>query len=76
MALSLPTGTGPTRAAGHRAGVRRGDAAHQPVARVVLLFCLMPLWAVLLARVLLDERLTALAAVRVAMAVGGAAIVL
>jgi hypothetical protein len=36
----------------------------------------MPLWAVLLARVLLGERLTALAAVRVALALGGAAIVL
>lgn len=46
------------------------------VVRVVLLFYLMPLWAVLLARVLLGERLTALAAVRVALAVGGAAIVL
>ena len=29
------------------------------VVRIVLLFYLMPLWAVLLARVLLDERLTA-----------------
>ena len=46
------------------------------VVRVVLLFYLMPLWAVLLARVLLGERLTALAAVRVALALGGAAIVL
>jgi drug/metabolite transporter (DMT)-like permease len=46
------------------------------VVRVVLLFYLMPLWAVLLARVLLGERLTALAAVRVALALCGAAIVL
>lgn len=46
------------------------------VVRVVLLFYLMPLWAVLLARVLLGERLTALAAVRVALALSGAAIVL
>jgi drug/metabolite transporter (DMT)-like permease len=52
-------------------GVTIGD-----VVRVVLLFYLMPLWAVLLARVLLHERLTALAAVRVALALGGAAIVL
>ena len=46
------------------------------VVRVVLLFYLMPLWAVLLARVLLGERLTVLAAVRVALALSGAAIVL
>ena len=46
------------------------------VVRVVLLFYLMPLWAVLLARLLLDERLSALAAVRVALGLGGAAIVL
>jgi len=46
------------------------------VVRVVLLFYLMPLWAVLLARVLLGERLTALAAVRVGLALTGAAIVL
>ncbi len=46
------------------------------VVRVVLLFYLMPLWAVLLARVLLHERLTRLAALRVALALAGAAIVL
>ena len=46
------------------------------VVRVVLLFYLMPLWAVLLARVLLHERLTALALLRVALALGGAGIVL
>jgi drug/metabolite transporter (DMT)-like permease len=46
------------------------------VVRVVLLFYLMPLWAVLLARVLLHERLTALAGTRVALALAGAAIVL
>jgi len=46
------------------------------VVRVVLLFYLMPLWAVLLARWLLQEPLTRLAAVRVAMAVAGAGIVL
>jgi drug/metabolite transporter (DMT)-like permease len=52
-------------------GVTIGD-----VVRVVLLFYLMPLWAVLLARVLLGERLTPLAALRVVLALGGAAVVL
>lgn len=52
-------------------GVVIGD-----VVRVVLLFYLMPLWAVLLARVLLDEPLTRTAAVRVLAALLGAAIVL
>jgi drug/metabolite transporter (DMT)-like permease len=52
-------------------GVTIGD-----VVRVVLLFYLMPLWAVLLARLLLGERLTPLAALRVALALAGAAIVL
>jgi drug/metabolite transporter (DMT)-like permease len=46
------------------------------VVRVVLLFYLMPLWAVMLARMLLGERLTALAALRVGLALAGAAIVL
>ncbi|MGA0611461.1 DMT family transporter [Caldimonas sp. KR1-144] len=46
------------------------------VVRVVLLFYLMPLWAVLLARVLLHERLTRLALARVVLALAGAAIVL
>jgi drug/metabolite transporter (DMT)-like permease len=46
------------------------------VVRVVLLFYLMPLWAVLLARLLLGEPLTRIAALRVAMALAGAAIVL
>ena len=46
------------------------------VVRVVLLFYLMPLWAVLLARLLLGERLTLLAGVRVLLALAGAAIVL
>ena len=46
------------------------------VVRVVLLFYLMPLWAVLLARVLLREPLTRLAALRVLIALAGAAIVL
>jgi drug/metabolite transporter (DMT)-like permease len=52
-------------------GVTIGD-----VVRVVLMFYLMPLWAVLLARVLLGERLTRLAGLRVLLALGGAAIVL
>jgi EamA domain-containing membrane protein RarD len=48
-------------------GVTIGD-----VVRVVLLFYLMPLWAVLLARLLLGERMTsaALRRVRVALALG------
>ncbi|MCC9596864.1 MULTISPECIES: DMT family transporter [unclassified Rubrivivax] len=52
-------------------GVTVGD-----VVRVVLLFYLMPLWTVLLARLLLGERLTRAAAFRVAMALVGAAVVL
>lgn len=46
------------------------------VVRVVLLFYLMPLWSVLLARLLLHERLTRLALLRIALALAGAAIVL
>jgi len=46
------------------------------VVRVVLLFYLMPLWTVLLARVLLGERFTTRAALRVALGLAGAAIVL
>ena len=46
------------------------------VVRVVLLFYLMPVWAVLLARLLLGERLTPAAGVRVLMALAGAAVVL
>ena len=52
-------------------GVTIGD-----VVRVVLLFYTMPLWAVLLATLLLRERLTPLAALRVLLALCGAAIVL
>lgn len=52
-------------------GVTIGD-----VVRVVLLFYLMPLWAVLLARWLLKEPLTGAAAMRVGMALVGAGIVL
>jgi drug/metabolite transporter (DMT)-like permease len=46
------------------------------VVRVVLLFYLMPLWSLLLARVVLKERLTPVAIVRVAMALAGAVLVL
>ncbi|ODU10568.1 MAG: hypothetical protein ABS84_04240 [Rubrivivax sp. SCN 71-131] len=46
------------------------------VVRVVLLFYLMPLWAVLLARLLLGERAGRVALLRVALALAGAAIVL
>jgi drug/metabolite transporter (DMT)-like permease len=52
-------------------GVVIGD-----VVRVVLLFYLMPVWAVLLARWLLGERLTMRACARVLLALVGAAIVL
>lgn len=52
-------------------GVSVGD-----VVRVVLLFYLMPLWSVLLARLLLRERLSAWAGLRIALALVGAAIVL
>ncbi len=52
-------------------GVTVGD-----VVRVVLLFYLMPLWAVLLARVVLGEPLRPSALLRVVMALLGAAIVL
>jgi drug/metabolite transporter (DMT)-like permease len=46
------------------------------VVRVVLLFYLMPLWAVLLARLLLNERLTPSAVLRVALALAGAMVIL
>jgi len=46
------------------------------VVRVVLLFYLMPMWAVLLARVLLHEPLRPIAMLRIAIALAGAAIVL
>lgn len=46
------------------------------VVRVVLLFYLMPLWAVLLARLLLHERLTIATALRVLLALVGAMVVL
>lgn len=52
-------------------GVTIGD-----VVRVVLLFYLMPLWAVLLARPLLGERIHAAAVLRIVLALVGAVVVL
>ncbi len=46
------------------------------VIRVVLLFYLMPLWTVLFARILLGEKLTRAAALRIVLGAAGAAIVL
>ncbi|MFO1218757.1 MAG: EamA family transporter [Burkholderiaceae bacterium] len=66
----LVLGSGFTNAA-FNWGVTIGD-----VVRVVLLFYLMPLWALLLARLVLREPLGVHAVVRVALALGGAAVVL
>ncbi len=63
-------GSGLTNAA-FNWGVVIGD-----VVRVVLLFYLMPLWVVLLARLLLHEPVTRRGLLRVALAVGGAFVVL
>jgi len=52
-------------------GVTEGN-----VVRVVLLFYLMPVWATLLARWLLNERLTRLVGLRLALALAGAMVVL
>jgi drug/metabolite transporter (DMT)-like permease len=52
-------------------GIAIGD-----VVRVILLFYLMPVWAVLLARVVLHEPITPLAIGRIALALCGAALVL
>lgn len=46
------------------------------VVRVILLFYLMPIWAVLFARLLLDEPVTRLAVFRIVLALTGAALVL
>jgi drug/metabolite transporter (DMT)-like permease len=46
------------------------------VVRVVLLFYLMPLWAVLLSRLLLGERISPRGALRLALALAGALVVL
>jgi drug/metabolite transporter (DMT)-like permease len=46
------------------------------VVRVILLFYLMPLWAVLLARLVLHEPLTRAASLRVLLSLAGAAVVL
>ena len=66
----LAVATGATNAA-FNWGVATGE-----VVRVVLLFYLMPLWAVGLAWWLLGERIRPLAAVRVLLALGGALLVL
>ena len=52
-------------------GVTEGD-----VVRVVLLFYLMPVWATLLARWLLNEKLTRLVGLRLTLALAGAMVVL
>jgi drug/metabolite transporter (DMT)-like permease len=52
-------------------GIAIGD-----VVRVILLFYLMPVWAVLFARLLLKERITGLAILRIVLALVGAALVL
>ncbi len=67
---ALALAAGGTNAAFNWA-VSEGD-----VVRVVLLFYMMPLWAVLLAWWLLDERITRAALLRVALALGGAMLVL
>lgn len=69
--LWLLIGASGTTNASFNWGVTVGD-----VVRVVLLFYLMPLWAVLLARVLLHEPFTRAALLRVAVALAGAAVVL
>ncbi|MES2534747.1 MAG: DMT family transporter [Pseudomonadota bacterium] len=52
-------------------GVAIGD-----VVRVILLFYLMPVWAVLLARLLLKEPISGFAVLRIVLALAGAALVL
>lgn len=49
---------------------------HGEVMRVLLLFYLAPLWTVLLARLILDERLNRIGAAVVALSVAGAAVML
>jgi drug/metabolite transporter (DMT)-like permease len=66
--LALAAGT---TMVGFNWGVSIGE-----VIRVVLLFYLMPIWAVLLARVVLHERISLKAMLRVALAFGGAVLVL
>lgn len=66
--LALAAGT---TMVGFNWGVSIGE-----VIRVVLLFYLMPIWTVLLARVVLHERISPRALFRVALAFGGAVLVL
>jgi drug/metabolite transporter (DMT)-like permease len=66
----LVTASGVTNAS-FNWGVTIGD-----VVRVVLLFYLMPLWTVLLARIVLGERLTPAGWLRIALGLAGAIVVL
>ena len=66
--LALAAGT---TMVGFNWGVSIGE-----VIRVVLLFYLMPIWAVLLARLVLKERITGKAVVRVGLAFAGAVLLL
>jgi drug/metabolite transporter (DMT)-like permease len=53
-----------------------GAVAFGDVVRVVLLFYLMPVWSVILARLILGEAITSRSLIRIAFALGGAMIVL
>jgi drug/metabolite transporter (DMT)-like permease len=63
-------------AAGVTNGAFNWAMAIGDVVRVILLFYLMPVWAVLLARLLLKESITRLAVVRMVIALAGACLVL
>jgi drug/metabolite transporter (DMT)-like permease len=63
-------------AAGITNGAFSWGMAIGDVVRVILLFYLMPVWAVLFARVLLKEPITRLAVLRIALALIGAGLVL
>jgi drug/metabolite transporter (DMT)-like permease len=53
-----------------------GAVAFGDVVRVILLFYLMPVWAAILARVILQEAITARSLLRIGLGLGGAMIVL
>jgi drug/metabolite transporter (DMT)-like permease len=63
-------------AAGFTNGAFNWAVAVGDVVRVILLFYLMPIWAAIMARVLLKEKITTLVVLRVVLALTGAAIVL
>lgn len=63
-------------AAGVTNGAFSWGMAIGDVVRVILLFYLMPVWAVLLARLLLNEPITRLAVIRIILALIGAGLVL